>query len=159
MIPIPSLSQIKAAAVFVFVLLACLTTHKCTADHYKLKMERKDRIAAEQLAKAEAKAREVERQWQAAAEQMANEGYKALQEKERENARLRDAVESGRQRLRVAAKCPSVPQSPDSAGVDNGGAAELDASARPAYYALRAGIAKQHEQLKACQGIVRLHHK
>lgn len=47
---------------FVFVLVACLTTHKCTADHYKLKMERRDRIAAEAAVKAEAKARKREQQ-------------------------------------------------------------------------------------------------
>lgn len=66
-----------------------------------------------------------------------------------ENARLSAAVSSGAVRLRVAAKCP-VQAAAAGAGVDHGEAPELDPSARPTYFALRAGLDRQLEQLNAC---------
>ncbi|WP_073105017.1 lysis system i-spanin subunit Rz [Pollutimonas bauzanensis] len=57
-----------------------------------------------------------------------------LKEKQDENEKLNAAVAAGTVRLRLAATCTT--------GVDDGGTAELNATARPTYNALRAGIAK-----------------
>lgn len=71
---------------------------------------------------------------------------------------LRRDVESDRVRLRVRATCPPVANLPASAvggSVDTGAGAELDAAARPDYFALRAGIERQRAQLSACQTVIR----
>ncbi len=71
----------------------------------------------------------------------------------------RAAVERGAVRLRVAAQCPPAAGGGEtglvpgaaSAGLGAGAAAELEAAARPAYFALASGIAEQRQQLLACQ--------
>lgn len=86
-------------------------------------------------------------------------GYALLQEKIHENEKLRAAVDAGAVRLRVKARCPSLPAAPEGApgaGVDTGGTAELDPAARPAYFALRDGIEKNAAQLTACQNVLRV---
>lgn len=77
-----------------------------------------------------------------------------LQEAQNETNRLRDRVSAGPVRLLVAAKCPAAPNLPQAAsapGVDSGTGAELDASARLAYFALRDGIDRVEAKLAACQ--------
>ncbi|MDX3986183.1 MAG: lysis system i-spanin subunit Rz [Achromobacter sp.] len=73
---------------------------------------------------------------------------------------LRADVDSGRQRLLVAATCPTassgVPKAGTAARVGDGARAELDPAARPDYFALRAGIQRVTAQLAACQGRHRL---
>lgn len=77
-----------------------------------------------------------------------------LEKKREENDRLRAAVAAGTVRLRLAASCPS--QAPaGSPGVDHGGEPVLDRAAEQAYFALRDGIARKEQQLKACQEILR----
>lgn len=80
---------------------------------------------------------------------------KALQEKQDEIDRLSAAVADGTVRLRIAAHCP-VQAAATGAGMDPGSGPELDASARPAYFALRSGLARQAEQLKGCQDLLQL---
>lgn len=68
---------------------------------------------------------------------------------------LRADVDSGRQRLHVAATCPAagggVPKAGAGARVGDGARAELDPAARSDYFALRAGIRRVTAQLEACQ--------
>lgn len=152
----PYTRYLKVGAMLLIILLACLTTHKCTADGYKLQLERKDRAAVEALVRVEQKARKIEQDWQAAADLISAQGYAALQEKERENDRLRDAVDAGTVRLRVAAKCPArLPEAAPGGPVDTAGGAELDAPARRHYHALRSGIVQLESRLSACQATLR----
>lgn len=61
-----------------------------------------------------------------------------------------------RKRLHIGANCPaaaSVPGTADSAGVDAPGQAELDDSAREAYFDLRRGIIETEAELRACKRI------
>lgn len=82
---------------------------------------------------------------------------KALKEAQDENTRLRARDADRALRLRVAAACPTAagPGAAVSAGVDSGTGAELDPTARQAYFALRDGIAVAQAQLSACQGELR----
>lgn len=115
-------------------------------------------VAAERAAKRERDRRAAE---MAAIDQR---HLKQLQEKTDEIERLRSDVAAGRSRLRVAARCPV--QAPAGPGVGAGAAAEpgaaagstgdayLDPAAEPAYFALKAGLVKQREQLLACQALL-----
>ncbi|WP_454695658.1 lysis system i-spanin subunit Rz [Achromobacter aegrifaciens] len=68
---------------------------------------------------------------------------------------LRADVDSGRQRLHVAAICSpassGVPKAGTAARLGDGTRAELDPAARSDYFALRAGIQRVTAQLEACQ--------
>lgn len=68
---------------------------------------------------------------------------------------LRADVDAGRQRLHVAATCPAASSGVSETGararLGDGARAELDPSARPDYFALRAGIQRVTAQLAACQ--------
>lgn len=78
-----------------------------------------------------------------------------LQEAQNETNRLRDRVSVGDQRLRVAVRCPAaadVPRAASAPGVDSSAGAELDPTARSAYFALRDGINRAEAKLAACQG-------
>lgn len=73
-----------------------------------------------------------------------------------ENSRLRDDVDRGSVRLTLAGTCAGAePHSRADGRVDHGGACELAASARPAYFALRDGIGQQRSQLLAAQDRIR----
>lgn len=76
----------------------------------------------------------------------------ALEAARNENQALAAAVAAGTKRLRVAASCP-VPAG-QSASVGDAAGPELNAAARPTYYALRDGLARQAEQLAACQAYI-----
>lgn len=81
-----------------------------------------------------------------------------LRKAQNENITLRNRVDAGTVRLRVAATCPQPVQTGESSGatVDPGTGPELDATARPTYHALRDGIKLVTAQLEACQGELRL---
>lgn len=70
---------------------------------------------------------------------------------------LRAAVDGGTVRLRVAARCPpaGLPAAAAGARLGDGAAPDLAADARPAYFALRSGLAGQEKQLRACQDLLR----
>lgn len=72
---------------------------------------------------------------------------------------LRADVDSGRQRLHVAATCSpassGVPKAGTAARLGDGTRAELDPAARSDYFALRAGIQRVTAQLEACQATQR----
>lgn len=77
-----------------------------------------------------------------------------LKASQNETNRLRDCLLTGSCGLRVNAACgPRLDAA--SAGVDNGTGAELDATSRRAYFALRDGIDRVTAQLTACQGQLR----
>lgn len=77
-----------------------------------------------------------------------------LKEADHETKTLADDVADARRRLRVAANClrasSGTGTTARAASADAGGA-ELDAAARPAYYALRAGILKSQAQIEGLQ--------
>lgn len=86
----------------------------------------------------------------------ADKRMKELEHARMENSRLRDDVERSRVRLTVNGTCSgAVPLSRPDTGMGDGGACELDPSARSAYFALRDGIAKQYAQLIAAQDRIR----
>ncbi|UXY14753.1 lysis protein [Chitiniphilus purpureus] len=82
-----------------------------------------------------------------------------LRESVNENKRLAAAVAAGNVRLRIAATCPSATGPVSAAGesepLGDGAGAELAASARSDYFALRDGITEQQQKLNACQGALR----
>lgn len=69
---------------------------------------------------------------------------------------LRDAVAAGAKRLRVAAQCPAAASAtnPLVPGRIDPAAPELDAAARPAYFALVAGLKDTEKTLAACQKVL-----
>ena len=80
----------------------------------------------------------------------------ALRKAQDETNLLRDRVSAGAVGLRIAAKCHAaatrVSEAASSAGLGDGAGAELDGTARQAYFALRDGIDRASAQLAACQG-------
>lgn len=70
--------------------------------------------------------------------------------------RLSGALAAGAVRLHVAGRCPAsgLPDAPPAASMGAGASPELDAAARPAYLALRRGLADQRQQLLACQALL-----
>ena len=99
---------------------------------------------------------------QAIARTVAAVDLQAQQERTRaqtETDRIAAGVHAGTVRLRVAASCPprpapgpNVPGAAAAPGVGDGAAAELDAAARPDYFALRAGIERCQSALAMMQG-------
>lgn len=81
-----------------------------------------------------------------------------LRNAQNETTRLRDRLNAGSIGLRLAGTCPRVgeTQSAPGARVDTGTGAELDSTARRAYFALRDGIDRASAQLAACQDELRL---
>ncbi len=77
-----------------------------------------------------------------------------LRKAQNETNSLRDRLANSSSGLRIAATCPESrlgPQAPSPARVDTGTGAELDSTARRAYFALRDGIDRASAQLAACQ--------
>lgn len=71
-----------------------------------------------------------------------------------ENERLRRAVDTGGQRLRVNATCPasgSVPTAAGTTGLADAGGAELAADARPDYFTLRDQLALSRQMILGLQ--------
>lgn len=151
-------------AVFILFLAWSAFMHNTGYERADQRAQYREALAAkaaqEQLLELANAHLEEEERLEALIAVMEANAYAALQEKNREIEKLRADVDAGAVRLRVKARCPaSLPAASEpapGAGVDTGGTAELDPSARPAYFALRSGIAKQETQLKACQGVLRV---
>lgn len=81
-----------------------------------------------------------------------------LRNAQNETTRLRDRLNAGSIGLRIAGTCPRLgnPQAAPGARVDTGTGAELDSTARRAFFALRDGIDRASAQLAACQDELRL---
>lgn len=82
-----------------------------------------------------------------------------LRKAQNETTRLRDRLNAGSSGLRIAAACPAArlgTQTPSGGRVDTGTGAELDTTARRAYFALRDGIDRASAQLAACQDELKL---
>lgn len=111
--------------------------------------------AAEQSrADAESKYRQIERDATQAIAQAQNDYQEALRHAQTENDALRAAVASGNKRLLVRARCADAYPVSADAGTSPGthaAAAELDATARPDYFALVAGINQSEQQIIALQ--------
>lgn len=75
--------------------------------------------------------------------------------KENETNALERAVADGTKRLRVKASCPAVRADGTVPGGAVSGTAELDASARQDYYALRRGLDRQYAELQFCRSELR----
>ena len=81
---------------------------------------------------------------------------KQLEKARAENRQLRDRTDLGSVGLRVRADCSTAMPSTFPASSGSAGAgAELAADARPAYHALREGIALTESRLSACQAELR----
>lgn len=78
-----------------------------------------------------------------------------LNDERDQNARLRAAVDAGRQRLRVNATCPAVSANAGAAGLADAGTAELTAEARQDYFALRDELALTRRMVLGLQDYVR----
>jgi prophage endopeptidase len=106
------------------------------------------------LAATEA-ARDKEQGWQAALNasqaQLAKERHDA---QAREN-KLRADIDAGARRLRIAVRQQRLPGDPEGPTGSHDTSIELAPSARAAYFDLRAGLKRDTEALKACQGYVR----
>lgn len=85
--------------------------------------------------------------------------YGGLRSAQTKDEGLRADVDAGRQRLHVNATCAAAGGGVSGAGsaarVGDGSRPELDPSARPDYFALRAGIQQVTAQLAACQARLR----
>jgi hypothetical protein len=81
-----------------------------------------------------------------------------LRNAQNETTRLRDRLNAGSIGLRIAGTCPRIGEAQNAPGarVDTGTGAELDSTARRAYFALRDGIDRASAQLAACQDELRL---
>lgn len=75
--------------------------------------------------------------------------------KENETSALERAVADGTKRLRVKASCPAVRADGTVPGGAVNGTAELDASVRQDYYALRRGLDRQFAELQFCRSELR----
>ncbi len=110
---------------------------------------------AERLAAAEAaRAQEQTLVAAAAAADQLHSGELTSAELKIRDLEQRVAVGTGR--LSVAARCPAarVPETAATAGVgDRSERAELDPVARPAYFALRRGLAAAEQALKLCVSV------
>ena len=71
--------------------------------------------------------------------------------KENETSALERAVADGTRRLRVKASCPAVRADGTVPGGAVSGTAELDASIRSDYFALRRGLDRQYAELQFCR--------
>jgi prophage endopeptidase len=152
----------RPLAVLTLLLLVWLHGHKSGADNmdakWQLIFSKQEIQAAAARQRATEAARKKEQENQAFADLIAQQGYDALREKEKENDALRNAVAARDKRLLVKVHCPAVPAAPETAqtgGVDHGAVAELAASARSDYHALRSGIIRIEAQLGACQDLLR----
>lgn len=74
----------------------------------------------------------------------------------RENDALRASAASGATVVRVAAKCPDMPQAASAATPDNESSPRLDEVSRQAFFDLRRDAQLITQQLLACQDYARL---
>lgn len=124
---------------------------------WRAKWESHEKALAQAHAKTTDEYREREHVLQDAIGLLDQRASADLRKANDENDQLRDAVDAGAQRLRVAVRCPTaprVPQTAASAGVGAGTRAELDPDARPDYFALRSGLTRQEKKLAACQALL-----
>lgn len=121
---------------------------------WQAKWSEREMALAKSHAKTTDEYREREQVLQGAIALMDKDYTAKLKEATYENASLRSAIDTGAKRLLVRARCPAAPGLPQAAanpGVDHGAGAELDAAARPDYYALREGLTRVDSKLSACQ--------
>lgn len=152
-------AAIVATALALLVLFAYEWSWHRGADHVQAEWDKA-------VDKAQIDAAALERKHAQAIAEIDRTHTAALKEKTDEVSALRARVAAGAVRLRVAARCPAVPATSAGAGVDHGkadgpdpvagptGDAYLDPAAEPAYFALKDGLARQREQLLACQSIL-----
>lgn len=123
-------------------------------DEWLAKWNEREATLHRQYADSLEQSAERERVLQDALHIVDAQGTQELRKHEQEVNSLRADLDAGRKRLRIAATCPrqeSLPGSPASSSVDNRTGAELDASARQDYLALRGGINRTETKLRACQ--------
>ncbi len=112
-------------------------------------------------ADAESKYRQAERDAAQAVAQAQNDYQEALHHAKTETDALRAAVAAGDRRLLVRARCTDTYRVSADASPGPGAdaaSAELDAAARPDYFALVAGIRQSEQQIVALQQYARACH-
>ena len=121
----------------------------------QLRWEASDARAAKANAEAiEANVSAVAKQYEQARAE--TESYRAQYLEQKKNAQSEiDALErriaAGPERLYIKANCPAVPSTGANASGTGSGAAELDATAARAYFALERGLAEQYGLLQLCR--------
>lgn len=151
-----------AAALVVGAIVAGGAAWKAQSWRYGAEISAMKSDQSDLVAESQRQAREIlQRRFAAVAE--TNErnaraewaAYGGMRNAQVQDDRLRADVDAGRQRLHVAASCPTssggVPQATAATRVGDGTRAELDPAARSDYFALRAGIQRLTAQLAACQ--------
>jgi len=111
-------------------------------------------VTAELQAKREA-ARLAEEQL-AARDQLDTRHTQELTRALTENLDLRRAVDAGRQRLRIKAVCPGMPNATGATGLADGNTAELATNARSDYFTLRDELARSRQMILGLQDYIRL---
>lgn len=98
----------------------------------------------------------LQRELNAELDQLDRKHTEDLTNAQAENAQLAADVAAGKRRLRLQATCPSigVPDSAGTAGVDDGGTAELTPAARQYYFALRDQLTRTEAALAGLQAYV-----
>jgi len=120
------------------------------------KSERREAEIADAKTRASEQARTIETTLQAALVETLDTLDAERTTAHEEVSRLRADVDAGRKRLRVAATCPAaiLPGNPLVPGGTDPAAPQLDAAARPTYYALVAGLKDAEATLAACQMVL-----
>ncbi|GFM72993.1 endopeptidase [Pseudomonas cichorii] len=80
---------------------------------------------------------------------------KELNRVQTENRALQLDVADSRRRLRIQAICPAVPSATGTAGLADGGSAELAADARSDYFTLRDQLALSRQQILGLHDYIR----
>lgn len=158
---LPGLPDLKTAAVVALVVGVAAFSGGYKVADWRLTAQA-NAEALERAQRAE-KARDeaiTERDALAAKLATANDKHaNDLRNAQNETNRLRDRLNAGSIGLRIAGTCPRLPSATEAAPgarVDTGTGAELDSTARRAYFALRDGIDRASAQLAACQDELRL---
>lgn len=155
----------KYIAVAALLAVACVSSFAygfSTADQsWTLRYALAEAKAQNTARETEAAYRELERSAVEAAASRDAEYVASVKELRDENDDLRRRVDTGAVRLRVAAKCPApggVPNVSSAPGGGDAGGAELDASVRQDYFALREALGRMHETILALQAYARACH-
>ncbi|WP_285275248.1 lysis protein [Halopseudomonas bauzanensis] len=141
------------AGVAVAILLLLWRLDHISGDRDSVKLERDQlRARAESLQNT----LRLQRELNADLEELDRKHTEDLTNAQAENAQLATDVAAGKRRLRLQASCPSagVSDSTGTAGMDDGGTAELTPAARQYYFALRDQLTRTEAALAGLQSYV-----
>lgn len=145
------MAYLKIASYFAALALGFALAYAGQNLRYGITIAETEKATAEAIAaNAQAAAKQYQ-DLQIQTEQDRASYIKKIEAGENENKTLRSDIERGAKRLRINAKCPTMPGAVAGAGGNDNATAELDADARQAYFDLRTGITKTESLLAFCQ--------